>query len=62
MAAECRLHRKGIALLELQNRIPYEAAARKWFEAVVWPDGGLSCLRCESTNLYACKHKTTPYR
>ncbi len=39
-----------------------EDAARKWFEAIVWPAGELVCLRCGSTRAYACKHKTMPYR
>ena len=48
--------------MELAEWIPDEEAARKWFEAVHWPDGNLACLRCGSDNAYRCKHKTMPFR
>ncbi len=56
-------HRKGISLMELANRFPTEDAARKWFEAVAWPDGEMACLKCGSTNAYRVKSgKPQPYR
>ncbi len=62
MGAPGRSHRKGVTLMELAEWIPDEEAARKWFEAVHWPDGNLACLRCGSDNVYRCKHKTMPFR
>ena len=32
-------HRKGITLLELTQIFPDEAAARAWFERILWPEG-----------------------
>ena len=48
--------------MQLASRIPDEAAARKWFESAHWPDDEKYCLRCGSVNIYACRHKTMPYR
>ena len=62
MAMPGRSHRKGITILELTQRIPDEAAARRWFEAIHWPDGTLACLRCGSDNVYRCKHREMPFR
>ena len=62
LAKPGRSHRKGITLLGLTKWIPDEAAARQWFEAIHWPDGTLSCLRCGSMNVYRCKHKERPFR
>lgn len=57
-----RPYRKGITLLELAERFPDEDAARKWFEALVWPDGERCCTRCGSCNTHRAKHRTMPYR
>ena len=49
MSGPGRSHRKGISLLELMDEMfPDEAAAVKWFESVVWPDGRC-CGYCGST-------------
>ncbi len=62
MASPGRSYRKGITILGLAERIPDEASAQKWFEKVHWPDGKLICRRCESKNVYRCRHKTMPFR
>ena len=54
-------HRKGITLFELHEMFPDEAAARKWFESLVWPDGRY-CPRCGSTRTHEASHKHSPYR
>lgn len=54
-------HRKGITLFELHELFPNEEAARKWFEAIIWPDGP-QCPNCGSTDARECKnHKPMPY-
>ena len=56
-------HRKGITLLELAQRFPDEDAARKWFEAIVWPnEGERDCPGCGSLNTHDCSHAKMPYR
>ena len=54
-------HRKGITLFQLSEMFPDEAAARKWFEILVWPDGRY-CPRCGSTRTHEASHKHSPYR
>lgn len=41
---------------------PDEAAARKWFEDILWPDGTRLCPRCNSSNTHECCHAKMPYR
>ena len=41
---------------------PDEAAARKWFEDILWPDGTRVCPRCKSSNTHECCHAKMPYR
>ena len=41
-------HREGITLMQLADMFPDEDAARKWFEAIRWPDGRY-CGHCGST-------------
>ena len=41
---------------------PNEAAARAWFEGILWPDGERSCPRCGSVNTHECSHAKMPYR
>ena len=61
MSSPDRSHRKGIALLlELAKRALDEAAARRWFDAMHWPHGECSCLRCRCANVYRCKHSKMP--
>ena len=55
-------HRRGISLLELAEMFPDEESARKWFEAIVWPDGERYCPHCGTDNNYECKHAKMPYR
>ena len=40
---------------------PDEAAARRWFEAHVWPEGR-RCPRCGGERTYEVAHKSCPYR
>ncbi|MXW07910.1 MAG: IS1595 family transposase [Gammaproteobacteria bacterium] len=53
---------KGLSLLELAEKFPTEAAARRWFEKVVWPNGNRHCPRCGSLGTYRCRHAKMPYR
>ena len=53
-------HRKGISLLDLAERFPDEEAARKWFEAQIWPTERC-CGHCGSTRTTEASHKTMPY-
>ena len=57
-----KAHREGISLLELAEMFPDEEAARKWFEAIFWPNGERFCPNCGTDNNYECKHKEMPYR
>lgn len=41
-------HRKGISLLQLAQLFPDEESARRWFEAILWPNGRC-CGHCGST-------------
>ena len=61
MATSRKTRREGSRSAQLSAWIPNEEAARKWFEAVHFPGGELSCLRCGSGNVYRCKHKTMPF-
>ncbi|MCY4497381.1 MAG: IS1595 family transposase [Rhodospirillaceae bacterium] len=56
-----KAHREGISLMELGEMFPDEAAARKWFERHVWPDGRY-CPRCGSTRTHEASHAKCPYR
>ncbi len=62
MAQPGRSHRKGVTLLELTQLFPDEAAARTWFERLMWPTGDRPCPRCGSLNTHDAKHKKMPYR
>ena len=55
-----RVHRKGITLMELAARFPDEGAARKWFEAQLWP-AERCCGHCGSGRTTEASHKTMPY-
>ena len=42
---------------------PDEYSARKWFESIIWEDGGAVCHRCGGTNTYeVAGGKPLPYR
>ena len=55
-------HRTGITLIQLAEMFPDEAAARSWFEAILWPTDERACPRCGSLNTHEAKHATMPYR
>ena len=55
-----KAYREGITLLELGELFPDEEAARKWFEAQVWPSERC-CTRCGSLKTQEASHKTMPY-
>ena len=57
-----KAHRIGISLPELAEMFPDEAAARRWFEGIMWPDGKRTCPECKSENTYECSHAKSPYR
>ena len=42
--------RRGIGVMELLDMFPHEESARKWFEALRWPNGERHCPRCGSKN------------
>ena len=46
--------RAGISLTELMELFPTEDAAREWFEAIYWPDGG-RCGHCDGSRVRAVK-------
>ena len=48
--------------MQLTELVPNEETAQKWFETAHWQDGKMCCLRCGSTNVYRCKHKSMPFR
>ncbi|MDE0260175.1 MAG: IS1595 family transposase [Gammaproteobacteria bacterium] len=51
-----------ISLLELMERYPDEAAARKFFEDSIWPSGKRCCSRCGSLRTFRVSHPTMPYK
>ena len=44
-----KAHREAISLMELADLFPDEAAAKTWFESLIWPDGR-RCPRCGSAD------------
>ena len=50
-----RHYREGITLMQLADMFPDEAAARTWFEGLVWPNGRY-CPRCGSTKTHEASH------
>ena len=55
-----KAYREGITLLELGELFPDEEAARKWFEAQVWPRERC-CTRCGSLKTQEASHRKMPY-
>ena len=53
--------RDGISVMALADMFPDEDAARKWFEARIWPDGRY-CPHCGSTRTHTAGHNHMPYR
>ena len=56
-----KAHREGITLVQLTEMFPDEDAARRWFEAAVWPEGR-HCPRCGSERTHEASHAKCPYR
>ena len=54
-------HRVGITMLELARMFPDEDSARRWFEAIIWPDGRV-CPNCGSEDTHEASHAKMPYR
>ena len=52
----------GVVMAEVADKFPDEKAARRWFEALRWPDGERTCPRCGSADTHECAHATMPYR
>ena len=53
--------REGLTLIQVMDMFPDEAAATKWFEAVVWPTGRC-CGKCGATSTREVpKAKPMPY-
>ena len=57
-----KAHCAGITLIELAEMFPDEAAARQWFEGILWPGGERLCTRCGSANTHEASHAKMPYR
>lgn len=57
-----KAHREHISIFELNEMFPDEESARKWFEAIVWPNGERFCPDCGSTKTLVTSHKNMPYR
>lgn len=57
-----RADRTGLNLFELHEMFPDEEAARKWFEAMIWPNDSRACPHCGSENTHECSHAKMPYR
>ena len=56
-----RSDREGVSVMELTEMFPTEEAARKWFEAKMWPNGR-HCPRCGNTETIECSgHPPMPY-
>ena len=55
-------HRRGITMIDLARMFPDEAAARKWFESILWPGGERYCPHCGTDNNHECSHPKMPYR
>ena len=53
-------HREGVSIMQMAELFPTDDAARKWFEAKIWPDGR-HCPRCGSERTCESKHEYMPY-
>lgn len=55
-------YRKGMTLIQLQDKFPNDATAEQWFIDMRWPDG-VHCPACDSDNVQERKsRKPQPYR
>ena len=41
-------HREGLTIVQMMSMFPNDAAATKWFEDCIWPDGKRTCGKCGS--------------
>ena len=59
-----KAHRKGISVMDMARMFATEEDAVVWFEAMHWPDGNLTCLRCGDTEgaYRVPSGKPQPYR
>ena len=53
-------HREGVSIMQMAELFPTDEAARKWFEAKIWPDGR-HCPRCGSERTCEATHRHMPY-
>ena len=53
-------HRQGITLIQLMNMFPDEAAAKDWFEHMLW-HGERCCGHCGSVRTRPASHAKMPY-
>ena len=53
-------HREGVSIMQMAELFPTDDAARKWFEAKIWPNGR-HCPRCGSERTCESKHEYMPY-
>ena len=53
-------YREGLTLVQMMDIFPTEAAAREWFENILWGDTR-ACMKCGSTRTKAASHKYMPY-
>ncbi len=63
-AAPGKAFRRGLTIFDLMEMFPAEDAARKWFEARVWPEGR-ACPYCGSARTIECRKEAShplPYR
>ena len=55
-------NRVGLSIFELQEMFPDEESARKWWEAIIWPNGERFCPDCGSTKTRETPKERMPYR
>ena len=61
MAGPGKAHRVGLTFMDITERFPDEASARKWFESTFWADGR-KCPRCGSADTYETENENgMPY-
>ena len=54
--------RKGLSFVQVMDLFPDNAAAQKWIESQIWPDGPY-CPKCGSLNIHTpSKHRTMTHR
>lgn len=53
-------YREGVSIMQMAELFPTDDAARKWFEAKIWPDGR-HCPKCGSERTCEATHQHMPY-